>query len=371
MRERNRFEREVHHLGLREIGVYPSSEEIEALKERETGNQTPPRLAPGQFGKAWAVSMLYKNDDFGRNLVKLLKASPSFVKMAEKLDQRYASLWEGDRDHHITEVPKLFDKGVITTGRFQGRRVLEVRSSESGSFFRPFGPFSTGSYDVIQIDKPAQWNLGGWVELIAHESAHAFIFAAGQNKLPLNATLKARIDESIDNEILTRKIEAKVFSEAKSSSAGKKLLDQFSSTTGSFDRAVVERDFAEIGWLNTYLETFVLEDQKLEAIRAQKLDDSTVQSLNAQVDAIPLGKRPLATYLIAYPEFFDPQQNKFRKFVSQYAKARFFNRVLDARWREFNNRPAKSRDSEENMLKQHAAAFFPTQINYTKRSTKP
>ncbi len=320
------------------------------------------KVTGGEFGKALSSPWLRMPEQVG----KLLKLSKTFVKMASKLDDLYVHIL--DPKNQERALQSVFsENGVVTKGPFIRRRVIGVQKSFTGnSWFAPYSFASPGYYDAINIETIDSANTGKWIEIMAHETAHAFRFANGQlfrPKVTCPQSKKVTADvilSSINDEILARKIEAQVLKEIQAVPDGKAVA-KYQPTTGSTDQKVVERDFLAAEWEGTYLEHFVLDTLLSVAVVCEKLDENAVKAKNLNVDRIPLGKRKLDDYLINQ-NFFDPDSGKLSSFVTQYARLRFIRRVIDARWKQFKQ---QKNASKEKTLQEHCRAFFQGVINYT------
>jgi hypothetical protein len=145
------------------------------LKERQTADRptVPGANAPYRrrssmeraIGELGALEQAGSNltGEFGRALrhlgipglvVKLLKLSPTFMKMVRTLDRRYIHIWNRAHTRH-RQLPDTSAHGVVRSGRFAGRRIIEVKESQTGSTFEPYAPPNRhGWYDLISIKKP-------------------------------------------------------------------------------------------------------------------------------------------------------------------------------------------------------------------------
>lgn len=332
----------------------------------ELTEQAVPQVTAGEFSKA------LNHLGMPANVVNLLRLSPTFMTMATKLDALYVDIWDPTGSHHRLDVVSNFSDGVVTLGTSKRRVLNAERSFTTGSWFQPY---STGgnSYDAIYIEQLGTTHTGKWIEVIAHETSHAFRFANGQLfspkvTCPVPKTVKAdMILSSIRDEILARTIEARVLREIQTAPGGT-VLSQYQPTTGSTDQKVVERDFFTTDWKGTYLEHFLLDTLLAEAIVCDKLDANAVIEKNRNVARIPLEKRPLDDYL-KDQNYFDPDSGKLMTFRTTYARLRFIRRVIDARWKRFESQHSSASPNfhkvKEKVLTEHASAFFQGVINYT------
>ena len=227
------------------------------------GQTPPPQVTAGEFGKALA------SIDPPAVVTTLLRLSKTFMDIAATLDKRYVYLWHPTENRHRRLVTS--DNGIVTTGDFAGRRVLDVKKNPAGSWFQPFeDPDNTGYYDVIWIEKPGQREIGSWIEIIAHEATHACHLATRTSAMP--AKLADFVKASIAEEIETRRIEALVLKEIGKTTAGKRELAGFVPSTGSTDAHEVERDFFPSQLRRTYLEHFVLSKLARDAIKREQFE---------------------------------------------------------------------------------------------------
>jgi hypothetical protein len=354
MLERTRFERETAAL---------------AADEREL--EIP--VSPGEFGKALARFAAIA--DVPDAVPWLLQRSATYASMVKTLDQKYVVFDDRFPTHWFDDWAADPD-GVLTKGPFQGRRVLEIRSSVDGSFFFPVGELGKlFSHDTMFIgappskrpnhDHPATLTeKGEWIERIAHETTHAHRLVLGlrrAGKTPLE-----RINAGIEDEIETRKSEAKVVAELRSQFPN---FTPFQPTTGRTERWAVERDLISASLRRTYLEHFVL-NERMRAARAQ-ISAADAEKYDKFVDRIDLAKRPLASYLTAQPRFVNPRskdRDVVSMFVQAYPNLLLSVRVLDARWRSAKEIGGLEfyRDAGlEATRNAHAAAYFDGIISYT------
>ena len=320
--------------------VQRTTGEFEPLQEAATAS----RVTNGEFGRT--LSRI----GIPANVVDLLKSSKTFMMMAGKLDNRYVSIWHPTQNRH-----RRLDTsagGVVTSGTFTGRRVLDVQESSTGSMFESYGsPDNAGYYDAIRIKKPARAETLRWIEVIAHETGHAFNLVTRTS--PPAAKMADRIRDAIADEIVTRKIEAAVVSEIMQTTQGSQQLKGQTPNTGATDPATVERDFFPTPLRRTYLEQFVLGELMREAINREGLTDSQVKAKNREVESIPL------------------KGWRSRAFSSDYSKFRFWLRVIDFRWRRLMElrRPGTPEFErlKETILQENANAFFGGLVGYTPR----
>jgi hypothetical protein len=319
--------------------------------------------AIGEFGvlEQAGPNVAVSKGEFGRALrglgipnavVKLLKLSPTFRKMIATLDKRYVYIWNPAETQHRRLLPQTSADGLVTSGTFKGRRIINVQESQTGSTFEPYtSPDNPGYYDLISIKKPAASETGEWLEVIAHETAHAF--HAVNPPAPSSAKGAAdRIRAAVAEEIATRRIEAAVLSEILKTASGRRTLAGFAPSTGSSIRRVVERDFFPSPLRRTYLEHFVLIELLRQAIERENLTDHELEAKNKEISRIPI------------------RGWRTRKFPSDYSKIRFWMRVIDFRWRRAMqlHRPGTVEFArlKEQILQEHANAFFSKLIGYTR-----
>lgn len=324
-----------------------------------------PIVTTGEFGKALSAF------DPPSDVARLLGLSASFLKMAKSLDTLYVDIWLTQAQERVLD---LSPDGVVSGGSFTGRRVLKIEKSyTASSWFEPYSLASPGYYDGIYVERIGPAEIGRWIEIIAHETAHAFRLANGQITRPKvtcpqsNAIQADSIRASLADEILARKVEAQVLREIQAAPGGG-AVRTYQATTGSPDQELVERDLLTAHWEGTYLEHFVLETLIQEVIVCDKLDEKTIKEKNVNVGRIDLTKPRLEDYLIDQ-NYIDPDSGRLTAFATRYARLRFIQRVIDARWTEFR-RQHSSGDmdfarAKEKILQEHAAAFFQRLTKYS------
>lgn len=328
----------------------PADDRWGTAADREShglGQTPPPQVTAGEFGKTLA------SIDPPAVVTTLLRLSKTFMDIAATLDKRYVYLWHPTENRHRRLVTS--DNGIVTTGDFAGRRVLDVKKNPAGSWFQPFeDPDNTGYYDVIWIEKPGQREIGSWIEIIAHEATHACHLATRTSAMP--AKLADFVKASIAEEIETRRIEALVLKEIGKTTAGKRELAGFVPSTGSTDAHEVERDFFPSQLRRTYLEHFVLSKLARDAIKRERLSDQARKAKDAEVAALPF------------------KAWRSRKFSSDYAKLRFWQRVIHFRWERLRaihgSNFAAFQRGKEILVHEHANAFFGGLLRYTPRPVK-
>jgi hypothetical protein len=296
------------------------------------------------------------------NLVfRLLKRSPTFVKMAAGMDAHYVS-------HSSKRTPTNWfsewgvnDKGVITKGPFIGRRMLAIVLGFAGSSFSPTGsPENDYGYDFIRLKPPDSSNqdqiVGEWIEAIAHETTHAFNMVT--NRRPAATTEAARITAAIKDEVNTRATEARVATEA---TRGR--LKGFTPTKSSQNPAQVQRDMFPSELKRTYLEQFVLSELISKAIAKESLSSGNIQTHNELVDRLPLNVEGAMQHpwLILY---LDKKAGIYKSFQSKYDELRYIQRIIDSRWEDFGKNSLADPDIKEKILQEHAHAFFEGIFSY-------
>lgn len=323
-------------------------------------------VSMGEFGDA--LAWFAKAAAVPDAVFWLLKQSPTFQSIVNTLDAKYFHLSRKSglpNDWANKWLPDA--EGVFTKGPHIGRRMIEVRPSVEGSFFRPVSsPDALLAADVLHLEAPTGRRTdldekGAWLERIAHESIHACRHVLGKRRA--GKTAAERIRSGIDDEITTRKLEGKIVGELR------KKFPKFAAyqpTTGSFDPWAVERDFFPGKLRLTYLEHFVL-NERLFTARTKHLDVE-IEAFDKFVDRIPLGKRPLSSYLKPSPAFIHPDTGKLGIFQNDYPKVRLMRRIIDARWRSVKNLDRRDLylDADlEKMRQEHAKAFFDGLASYT------
>ncbi|HKR00639.1 MAG TPA: hypothetical protein VJT09_08195 [Pyrinomonadaceae bacterium] len=352
MRERIRFERELQDLGINLSGG--------PLREREVFPEAEIFVTNGQFGKALS--------GIPDKVIKLLKLSKTFMAMVAQLDKRYVNIWLSGQ--HNSALTRRFDlaTGTISGGTFDGRRLMNVQVMGNNSRFTPHGsPDSTGYYDAMTLERPDPRETRRWVEVIAHETTHAFNFVTRKGAPAANVA--DRIRASVNEEAGTRKTEAKILSEIIATKVGKQELSKFSSSTGSPRPQDIERDFFPTEPKRTYLEHFVLSELRNEAIRTDQLDSRDTDVIAQLVNNIPLDAKRAdeflrtGKFLASEEKILDTYKTK------EYPKHQFALFVIGARWNSFSAQHSTSdpdfEKAREKLLQEHARAFFRNVITYT------
>src|SRR5262249_2283086 len=284
------------------------------------------------------------------SVVAMLRSSATFMAMAKTLDSRYVSIWDPALNIH-RRLNTSADGVVLPTSSFAGRRVLNVEESSTGSMFETFtSPDNTGLYDAIRVKKPDPADTLSWVEVIAHETGHAFNFVTRPSP---SVTMADRIRDAISDEIATRQIENTVVLEIMRTTAGARQLAGQTRSTGSTNRPIVERDFFPTPQRRTNLEHFVLMELIRAAINREGLSDTQMKAKDKEVQDMDL------------------KGWRARTFTSDYSRFRFWLRVIDFRWRRLEqlHRPGTRAFErvKEIVLQENANAFFGGLVRYTPR----
>jgi hypothetical protein len=344
MLERVRFEREIESLGL--------------AGDREFV------VSKNDYGDA--LAWYAKEFDVSDDVFRWLTLSPTYMAIVKKLGKKYVHYKD-----FVADGWGIGADGVFTKGKYKGRRFFDFEYSSNGTYFAPYGSLDNPlASDVIYLEPPNQSHQRGfytldengrWIELIAHETVHAFRHVSGLRRS--GKTASDRIQSGIDDEIATRKAEGKIVGEIRKKS---KKFRKYTPTTGSTDRWAVERDFFPGQQKRNYLEHFVL-SERLQAAWAP-LSAEEIDADDKLVASIDLGKHKLAHYVTANPTFVDPHTGKETSFKSRYACVRFMMRVIDARWRAIRDLDSRDLDHDAGLEKcrqQHADAFFEGLATYT------
>jgi hypothetical protein len=327
---------------------------------------TTQRVSAGDYGTA----LLAFTDSLCIPLVpQLLRLSPTFVNMAEKLDKLYIAL-EGPQICAFVSNSQRKNRfwsdewgqnsaGVLTLGPFKGKRVLEVKWGWKGSYFEPFGSLDNNfSWDKIYIGHTFHQNttrvIAEYIAHIAHETTHAFTMLHRTGS-PLK-TIPERVKAAIAEEADTRKTEARILAEITATTAGKMLLGAIAGLTGSTMIWEIQRDFFPGELKRTYLEHFVFSELALEAIQRERLTANDINRINKEVDALKI-------------EFRSSQSIK-----SAYGQWRYLLRGIDLNWRGLTNRlggePRNTNPEKEKLLKMTALHFLGL-AKYDRNPTMP
>jgi hypothetical protein len=348
--------------------------EMSALRADEPEREYDLPVTTGEFGNA--LARFAKIGHIPNAVTWFLQRSPTYALIIKALDSKYLHLNRGGVPTFWETDWAANDEGVFTKGPHVNRRMISIELSFNGSFFQPYrSPGNPLSADVISLQKPPsqspdpttptnfnEW--GQWIEIIAHESVHAWRHVLGKRRA--GNTVADRVRSGIEDEIATRKWEGKIVNELRNQFAN---LRPYRPTTGSIQPWAVERDIFPGKLIRNYLEHFALGERLYEA--RNQLSDVEVQKYDDFVKRIDLGKRPIASYLTAKPKFVNPRskdKDVVSSFEQAYPNLLLALRVIDARWRSVKDLDRRDlyRDRElEKMRQEHAKAFFDG-IAYTK-----
>jgi hypothetical protein len=342
-----------------------------ALENATTCNTD--KVTPGEFGLALQA---YTNTNCVPNqVVLLLRLSPTFIKMAGKLDDKYL------RRGRWREDWKLNADGQLIAGPYTGRWLLEVRYSPFGSRFVPYSSVDADlGWDVIWVEQPDSsatraTEIGLYLERIAHETTHAFLRVTRRG--PPQAAMADRIRDAVNEEVYTRNNELKIVQEIQKK-AGTSWRG-FTPSAKARTRAGVERDFFPSDPRRTYLENFVLSELINRAIQDEKLDKVAINAKDHEIASLSIPEmmatflgRLALQYYVKYPNkivFYEPKRKTFVPIKPEYSRLRFLQRVMDARWRLFlaQNSPRDPNfdAAKERVLQEHARAFFRGVVTYS------
>lgn len=294
-----------------------------------------------------------------------LAQSSTFMNMVRALDRHYIG-------YHNKAVPNNWafawdptKDGVFTKGPFPGRRLFWFMHDNAGSSFSTASALENPlGWDMINIQQPStqgEQEIGDWIEIIGHETTHAFNRVKG-NASPSKTALD-RVTAAITDEVKTRATESKIVDEVMKINP----LKKYTKGTASTDPAQAQRDMFPSKLKRTYLEQFVLSERIAAAITKESLTGDQIEQHNAKIDAMPLGgygsmRMQFPTMLLHY----DKSAKLYDVFHSDYDELRFIQRILDARWTEYLQ-DGDDLDAKEDLLQMHAAAFFAGIASYAAR----
>ena len=212
----------------------------------------------------------------GDAVIKLLKKSSSFMDIVRALDQHY--VWLGNPKLLKTDQHAVV-AGALTSGVFQGRRILEIQGGAEGGSYAPFSSPDAGiGSDLIKVSTGK--GNAELVRSIAHEATHAFHAVTGK---PPPTGVEASIQAGITEEIGTRKMEVTIEQEIYQSRSKESRAVENQVAAGYLSRPLVERDIApDIGL--TYLEASGFTALLADAQREDGLTDDQATDVRAIID---------------------------------------------------------------------------------------
>jgi hypothetical protein len=229
-------------------------------------------------------------------------------------------------------------------------------------------------YDTMWLNDMFYWNQnvppqnrveqdGSFIEVLAHETAHAhnLVTGTGRPALPPNPTTAQSIAASVQEEAFTRGRETRVLGEVTPGGG----LRGFTPSAGSTVPREVERSRISGEPRSTYLEKFFFDIRIREA--RQLITDVEAARLERIVRGIPLNPANVDQFVDRHAMilFFNPDIGIYDIVTAPYGKWLFWRRVIDERWRVFDQRPNITDAEREIVLQEHAAAFFDGGIGYT------
>jgi len=346
------------------------------------------RVTSGEYGKAleWYTENFVVPDA----VIRGLQRSSTFMAMAAELDKHYVAFlrpgipsmwWANWKPDPAT--------GILQAGPFKGRRMLGIGFAVSGggSQFNPASPSPTArdnSVDWIELLPPelaqhrradlppTDQEIGEWVQLIAHESTHAFRRVTGAAG-PAPADIASRVARDVKEEKVTRGVEQRVTGEAIAGPRGRSRLPGFRPQFASTERWAIERDPFPSKEQRTYLETFVFDELIARAEGRVKPGDEPLDEQESRIGDLILDDARLDTYLSdPLPTVKDKKLDIYVSPSTEYKLLRFQQLVVDARWKRFEKEhPDQSEpgfdDAKEKLLQEHARLIFRGLLGYTPR----
>ncbi len=301
------------------------------------------RVSSGGFGKAleeftneWGVE---------DRAINLLKASTTFAGLVSILDQHY--VWIDDPILPRGGEPEMTPDGrLVEPPSVKGKRVLFVTlvGAPAPTFLQFGAPENPTHADRITLD---HHDTPGFIRGIAHEATHAAHFVGSPTPRP--QTLVDEIEGRIQEEIATRRSEAKILGEIPDPKVKAKI-----SEVGSRVPREVERDLTPLNL--TYLEAYFFERELRDQQKSEGLSDEQAESIRDEVDK--------STIL--------PKQALFvsrnSKIVPNYAMRWYFRQTAVREWTEFVKShspqdPTFAREKEK-LLQDHAKRFFEGKVSY-------
>jgi hypothetical protein len=306
------------------------------------------------------------------NAIRLLRLSPTFAGMASTLDNAYVDHKRWIELQARNASLKLNNALRVASGSLAGRRVLYVGYDPAGSLFvRGQSIESPTGWDIIRFDSSlASGDTIGWIQNVAHESAHAFARVTASGTGPATPVLRVRA--AVNEECKTRRVEQKILHEIRATAAGRVAL------RGYAPRPVrtcdCERDWFPALQKRTYLEHFVLGMDWESA--ARKLNDADTRKVITDVVAIPLtfpaDKKQPPTMLLSILRGTAPIGSFAKRFPvlnSPAGRAAVVLRIVDASWRQLIGKVGEGSGiwtgARDRRLERHRRLFFMIPVNYT------
>jgi len=308
------------------------------------------KLTQGALGKALEVyTKRYSVED---RAIRLLQASPTFMRLAATIDANF--VWRGD-SYKDTPTGDRGPDGRLTEGRFKGRRELfDVLQgpAEFEPFEAPAGPGQGKvSGDVLQLSATS---TPEFVQELAHEATHAARSVGAATPPP--ATLAAEVEAGIVEEVEARKSEAKIVGEIPSKDVKARVAD-----VGSRDPADVERDVSPALGM-TYLENSFFGGRLRETQKADGLADDEAEKIRDDVEKqVKTGAKSAFTV--------NPHARPSGIYdLSTYADVWMDRRTAQVEWAEFQknwspNDPDYAAEKEK-LVQDHATRFFGGRVSY-------
>lgn len=311
------------------------------------------RVSHGGFGKALEEFTNMKR--VSNKAVLLLQKSPTFMALAATLDRHY--IWPHDPafgDSLMNKWEVGPDGRMVSPPSVVGKRPIFVEEDEP-SFEVQNAPGNKLSGDVINIRST---DTATFIQGIAHEATHAAAFVGGKTTTP--KTLVEEIEAGIQDEIATRKSEAKILGEIPDAAVKAKIAE-----VGSREPHVVERDIIPAFNL-TYLELFFFGRKLRELQAAEGMDNQEAKAMREEVDK-RLPASPFILKKTARPSgMWD---------ISDYAEVWFQRQTAVKEWKDFqkDNSPSDAdyETDKEKLLQNHASRFFKGEVSYRPLPAKP
>lgn len=329
-------------------------------------SQSPaPQLSQGQYGIALSRVTI------PARAVQLLRLASTFMKMVKTLDASYVDHRRWIALQEKNPSLKLDANFRVAGGSLRGRRILYVAYDPAGSLFIPGQSIdSPTGWDIIRFSSSLKNDdVIGWIQAVAHETAHAFARVKAKGPGPSKAV--DRVRAAVSDECNTRRVEQKVVKEIRATAAGRKAFAD-EPPARPVRTCDCERDWFPSAQKRTYLEHFVLGMDWETAARG--LDSKAVEKIIADVAAIPLqktlpGHKASLFLTIMRGAAIAPLATQFPVLESPAGQAAFVLRLVDHSWRQLIGKVGQSSNIwdgvKELRLKRHVRLFFKIPVSYT------
>lgn len=338
------------------------------------------KVSAGEYGLEldYFLSIVVGDDAEEARLVNLLRSSSSFVATVGRIDARVvgASLDLAGRAGkvYVDEInyDGVDDSGVVTkAGPHRGKHlvVMTADASVGHRFIAGGAADATWGVNTVNVDgaprasaaAPIEVQRGEFVEGLIHETLH--LDAMIQRRFPRGGTTSVDLDAFLNEEIWVRQQTTAALAQI---TAGRPVaLSGWTPTTPVTARRDVERDFRSGEPPLTYLESFVMDRLISNQVIADGVSKSDFNDLVRRTNAEPLmptTEAALLPWITGDPNIYALLYRDAGPTATHTLLLR--RRATGLRWRAWLDNPAPG-TTKEQVLTQHAGAWFPSGIRYT------